>query len=59
MKTRKIRAVELLDAPLEMSLLLLSIRAQKNLLLMGFGNGGVWSRVVAKDPFSNCNFVFS
>ena len=58
MKARRICAVELLDAFLEISLLLLSIVAQKNLLPMGLSNGGVWSRTVAKNLFSNPNFVF-
>ena len=57
MKARRIRIVELLDAPLEISLLLSSILAQKNLLQMGFSNRGVWSQMAAKDPFSNSNYV--
>ena len=58
MKTRQIRTVKLLDAPIETSLLLPSVLAQKDLLLMGFGNRDVWSRMATKDTFSNPNFIF-
>ena len=57
MKASRIHAVELLDAPLEVSLLFTSILAQKNLFLVGCSDRGVWSRMVVKDPFSNPNFA--
>ena len=57
MKARLIRAVELLDVSVEISLPLHSIRAQKNILPMGFCHGGVWSQMASKDPFSNSNYI--
>lgn len=34
------------------------IRAQNSILPMRFGNGSVWSPIVAKDTFSSPNFIF-
>ena len=58
MKTRRICAVKLLDAPLEICHLLFPNCAQNNILPLGFGNGGVWSRMAAKSSFFSYSFAF-
>ena len=56
-KTRQIRAVKLLDAPLEICHFLFPNCAQNNILPLGFRNGGVWSRMAAESSFFSYSFT--
>ena len=58
MKTRRIHDVKLLDAPLEIGHLLFPNRGQNNILPLGLGNEGMWSRMVAESFFFSYSFAF-